>query len=228
MESHTLVTEDGYELTLHRIPYSTKYRRHHYPSQNNPFNSNEVGIESGSSESVKAQSRGDRMNYAFDTRGKPAVFLQHGVLASSLDWVLTGPHKALGEWRKVTSDQWVFYGMVRGLGKKRQLDQLYLHTGKYPDSTLRMPPPCSVSLISFLHLHSYLYAVVSTRLRTFEKRMLRRIIGPIRDQAAGEWRKSLNLYPSRIFSGWTDQRRCVGWDMHYNWENEKILQNLGW
>lgn len=120
MEIHTLVTEDGYELTLHRIPYSTKYRRrHHYLSQNNPFNSNEVGIELGSPEGVEAKPRGERMDYAFDTRGKPAVFLQHGVLASSLDWVLTGPHKALGEWWKVTSDQLVFCNMVIGLGKKR-------------------------------------------------------------------------------------------------------------
>jgi hypothetical protein len=62
------------------------------------------------------------MDYAFDTRGKPAVFLQHGVLASSLDWVLTGPHKALGEWRKFTSDYWVFHSLVT----KTHLDQHYL------------------------------------------------------------------------------------------------------
>ncbi|KAJ1529189.1 hypothetical protein ONE63_005995 [Megalurothrips usitatus] len=48
-ESHTVRTQDGYLLTLHRIP--------------NP--------------------------------GKPVIFLQHGVLSSSADWVVLGPGKAL-------------------------------------------------------------------------------------------------------------------------------------
>jgi hypothetical protein len=98
VESHTLETEDGYQLTLHRIPYSTKYRPRYSPSENNPFSSNETGIESKLPQGLESEPRGDRMDYAFETSGKPAVFLQHGVLASSLDWVLTGPHKALGEW----------------------------------------------------------------------------------------------------------------------------------
>lgn len=105
MESHTLVTEDGYQLTLHRIPYSAKFRRRHSPLDNNPLNSNEAGTES--------EPRGGRTDYAFETSGKPAVFLQHGVLASSLDWVLTGPHKALGKYRKGTSA----YEVILQLGK---------------------------------------------------------------------------------------------------------------
>lgn len=28
--------------------------------------------------------------------GKPAIFLQHGILSSSADWVVLGPEKALG------------------------------------------------------------------------------------------------------------------------------------
>jgi lysosomal acid lipase/cholesteryl ester hydrolase len=108
VESHTLVTEDGYQLTLHRIPYSTKSRRRHNPSENNPFNSNEAATESKFPEDAESDPRGGRMDYVFETSGKPAVFLQHGVLASSLDWVLTGPHKALGEWRNGTSA----YGVI--------------------------------------------------------------------------------------------------------------------
>jgi hypothetical protein len=51
-ESHVVQTDDGYLLTIHRIP----------------------GVS-----------------------GSPAVFLQHGLLASSFDWVLTGKGKGLGK-----------------------------------------------------------------------------------------------------------------------------------
>jgi len=51
-ETHTVTTEDGYLLTVYRIP--------------NP--------------------------------GRPAVFIQHGILASSADWVVLGPKKALGKY----------------------------------------------------------------------------------------------------------------------------------
>ena len=54
-EAHVVVTEDGYLLTMHRIP-------------------------------------GDRKS--------PAVFLQHGVLGSSADWVMLGKGKALGIYRR--------------------------------------------------------------------------------------------------------------------------------
>jgi lysosomal acid lipase/cholesteryl ester hydrolase len=53
-----VTTEDGYILTMHRIPYS--------PASN-------------SSE-----------------KGRPVVFLQHGLLCSSVDWIIMGPGKALG------------------------------------------------------------------------------------------------------------------------------------
>ena len=52
VESHEVVTQDGYILTLHRIPASNKSR-------------------------------------------PPVVFLQHGLMSSSADWVLSGPDHAL-------------------------------------------------------------------------------------------------------------------------------------
>ena len=58
MESHKVATEDGYLLTMHRIPYSPLS-----PAAHN----------------------------------KSVVFLQHGMTASSMDWVIMGPDKSLGE-----------------------------------------------------------------------------------------------------------------------------------
>lgn len=54
------MTDDGYLLTMHRIPHG----KNHY----------------GESE-----------------HKKPAVFLQHGMLAASTDWILNGPGKSLGK-----------------------------------------------------------------------------------------------------------------------------------
>lgn len=58
-EAHTVLTADGYLLTLHRIPCSRKGCG---------------GLRRGS--------------------GQP-IFLQHGLLSSSADWLLSGPEKAL-------------------------------------------------------------------------------------------------------------------------------------
>lgn len=58
-ESHTIITEDGYILTLHRIP----------------------GSKNG-------------------TKGGQPVFLQHGLLASSADWV-DADRNSLGMFNKL-------------------------------------------------------------------------------------------------------------------------------
>lgn len=55
-EAHQVTTEDGYILTMHRIPHGI----------------NQQWVE-----------------------GRPAVYLQHGLLCSSADWLVTGPEQAL-------------------------------------------------------------------------------------------------------------------------------------
>ncbi|XP_041969869.1 lipase 3-like [Aricia agestis] len=57
-ESHTIVTDDGYILTVHRIPYSKKDENKVVP--------------------------------------KRTVLCHHGLLGSSVDWVMAGPEKGLG------------------------------------------------------------------------------------------------------------------------------------
>jgi hypothetical protein len=58
MELHTVTTEDGYILEMHRIPHGR-----------------------------------DRDN---SPGPRPVVFLMHGLLSSSADWVVTGPGCAFG------------------------------------------------------------------------------------------------------------------------------------
>ncbi|KAG8230455.1 hypothetical protein J437_LFUL009944 [Ladona fulva] len=53
VESHEVTTEDGYILTMHRIPYGLKD----------------------------------------NSTNRPVVFLQHGLIASSSDWVIMGPEQ---------------------------------------------------------------------------------------------------------------------------------------
>lgn len=77
-ETHTVKTEDGYLLTLHRIPCGKA--------------------------GCKAQGgRG---------RGQP-VFLQHGLLSSSADWLLAGPEKGLA-YLLADAGYDVFLGNARG------------------------------------------------------------------------------------------------------------------
>ncbi|PSN29786.1 hypothetical protein C0J52_27185, partial [Blattella germanica] len=62
-ESHIIETEDGYLLTLHRIPHGK-----HTPQNKTLL----------------------------------PIFLQHGLLSSSADWLINGPNKSLGEqWYKL-------------------------------------------------------------------------------------------------------------------------------
>uniref|UniRef100_A0A8D8Z601 Lipase n=1 Tax=Cacopsylla melanoneura TaxID=428564 RepID=A0A8D8Z601_9HEMI len=74
VEDHNVTTEDGYILTMHRIPGP--------PENPLPY-------------------------------GKPVVFVQHGILCSSTDWVIAGPNKSLGY---ILADQGfdVWLGNARG------------------------------------------------------------------------------------------------------------------
>jgi hypothetical protein len=45
------------------------------------------------------------------------------------------------------------------------------------------------------------------RLRVFENRVLRRIIGPKRDEVTGEWRKLHNEELRNLYSYWWESQR---------------------
>ena len=60
VETHQVITDDGYILTMHRIPHG-------------------------------------KISPRTDSERRPAVYVQHGILSSSADWIVTGPKKALGQ-----------------------------------------------------------------------------------------------------------------------------------
>jgi hypothetical protein len=70
------------------------------------------------------------------------------------------------------------------------------------------------------------------RLRVFEKRVLRRVFGPSRDEVTGEWRElhneELNLYFSPTIVRVIKPRR-MRWAGHVArmWEGERCAQGFG-
>ena len=73
-EIHLVTTLDGYILELHRIPYSRQEHKR-WTAKNRLRHKQR-----------QRHTSGDR----------PVVFLQHGLLCSSSDWVLNAPDKGLG------------------------------------------------------------------------------------------------------------------------------------
>ncbi|XP_069680363.1 lipase 3-like [Periplaneta americana] len=99
VETHTVLTTDGYFLTLHRIPHGR-----------------------GNATSSKGR--------------KPVVFLQHGILCSSADWVIVGPGKALA-YLLADAGYDVWIGNARGNTYSRAHVQYTIHNSKYWDHSLQ-------------------------------------------------------------------------------------------
>jgi hypothetical protein len=70
-----------------------------------------------------------------------------------------------------------------------------------------------------------------SRLRVFENRVLRRILGPKRDEVTGEWRRLYNkelyaLYSSLNIIRVIKSRRQDGQDMWHVWGEERCIQGF--
>ena len=96
-ETHYVWTEDGYRLELHRVvkkPQMTNSET--TPMENcNDKISELLNTENGSklSEALGLEIKEEDSNIP---KVKPPVLINHGLLSSSADWVLLGPHRALG------------------------------------------------------------------------------------------------------------------------------------
>lgn len=42
-------------------------------------------------------------------KNKPVVFVQHGLLSSSADWIIAGPDMALGTFNQMVFNCWISY-----------------------------------------------------------------------------------------------------------------------
>lgn len=100
MEEHTVHTPDGYILTIYRIPSSPKMDKQQQQQHNETTRNSQ----------------------------KPVVFLQHGILAASDDWIINGPETSLAYmFADAGYDVWL--GNARGNTYSRQ------HKHIHPDKT---------------------------------------------------------------------------------------------
>lgn len=83
VEVYTVITQDGYLLKMHRIPYGTsKYLPEIIDKPFNKFIYQIKGLQS-------------------DGQKKESVLLMHGLLCSAADWVVAGPKIGLGKITKI-------------------------------------------------------------------------------------------------------------------------------
>ncbi|NXL84793.1 LIPM Lipase, partial [Alectura lathami] len=107
-EEHEVVTDDGYYLTLQRIPHG----------KDNP---------GSMSTSHKAETPGSSM---FCHSPKPAVLLQHGLVLEGSNWVTNLPNSSLGFiLANAGYDVWI--GNSRGNSWSRKHKEFEFHSEKY-------------------------------------------------------------------------------------------------
>merc|ERR1712142_1190096 len=80
-ETHYTTTEDGYILALHRIPHG----KTGVDDEDDTVHDDDDTVDDDD----------DTVDDDDDTH-RPVIFVQHGILASSADWVLSTPTKGLG------------------------------------------------------------------------------------------------------------------------------------
>lgn len=96
-ETHQICTEDGYFLTVHRVLSSND----RVPNADTILNTDATVIDNKNSEDYNSSVSPDchrileTLGYNTSPSSKLPIIINHGLVSSSADWVLLGPHKAL-------------------------------------------------------------------------------------------------------------------------------------
>lgn len=99
-ETHQIWTEDDYCLNVHRVlpPNDRVPSNIDIPHPNLDTNITFINNDknSDSSDSLNCQQVLEALESCNTNISKLPVIVSHGLMSSSADWVLLGPHKALG------------------------------------------------------------------------------------------------------------------------------------
>ena len=95
-ETHQICTEDGYYLTVHRVLPNDRVPS---VSLNADIINTDADVMNSEDHNLSTSAESYQLlktSGCYITSSRPPVIINHGLASSSADWVLLGPHKALG------------------------------------------------------------------------------------------------------------------------------------
>lgn len=95
-ETHQICTEDGYYLTVHRVLPNDRVPS---VSLNADIINTDAAVMNSEDHNLSISAENYQLSEisgCYISSSRLPVIINHGLVSSSADWVLLGPHKALG------------------------------------------------------------------------------------------------------------------------------------